>query len=103
MGFKKIFILLFIFIFFASKGFCDISSQSKFSQKLNLKSPDAVSKQANSFNSDDYEESEVMKDPITNSVINGYVNNIMMMNNASYSGEEMRKQQADYVRQQYRE
>jgi hypothetical protein len=99
MKYCKILSTLLVFICFSCAGICNnLSSQGKYSTKLNLKDASSVSAQANKANS--FESDNPMQDPLVNSMVGGFMNSMMMQNNGSYSGEEMRKQQADYVKQQ---
>lgn len=107
MKYCKILFVLVIFICFSHSGNCSeyntnpLSSQGKYSTKLNLKDASSIANQANR-NPSVYcpEGSELSDDPFMNSAINSMGAMLQGMTNGSYSATEQQKQQMDYARQQ---
>ena len=97
----KIWLILLVFLCFSSVGFCDsLSSQGKYSIKLNLQDPSDISAKANKAPS--YGSNSEL-DPILNSEINGIGNAIQGLTGNTgniYSMQEQRKQQGEYTKQQ---
>lgn len=110
MKYCKILTILTVFICFSHAGNCIennqsksnfLSTQSKYSTRLNLKDASSVANQANR-NPSVYcpEGSELMNDPFMNSAINSMGAMMQGMTNGSYSAAEQQRQQTDYARQQ---
>lgn len=107
MKYCKILSVLVMFICLAQAGNCSengtnpLSSQGKYSTKLNLKDASSVANQANRNPSVTCSPgSELTDDPFMNSAINSMGAMLQGMTNGSYSATEQQKQQMDYARQQ---
>ena len=98
---KRIGLILFVFICFSSAGFCDnLSSQSKFSSKINLQGASVISAKANGNSSFSSPSASPFQDPIVNSMLQGYGNMLQGGNTDARAVQEQAKQQLDYAKQQ---
>lgn len=97
----KILLALFSFICLQAIGYCDVQNKPNISEKIywGNSSPSAVAAKANQNSSINSDSSSA--DPSLYNPMGAYGNMLQMMNPMnSYSGIEMQKQQADYVKQQ---
>lgn len=99
---KYIALSLLVFVCFSQAGFCDtLSSQSKFSSKINLQGASDVTKRANEGSSLSSPYSDAFQDPMLNSMMQGMGNMIQGCNVDARMMQEQNKQQMDYAKQQF--
>jgi len=98
---KHICLIILVFVCFAQAGFCDtLSSQSKFSSKINLQGASDISAKANHGSSYSSPYSGAFQDPMLNSMMQGMGNMMQGCNVDARMMQEQSKQQTDYAKQQ---